>query len=211
MSASSKDILPTQRGWIHDLARAEVVPGAEQVLGLSGSTDPQQLIEESAVAFLTEMRECLGEYCRIFNSYSEASSRFGEVKVYGLAQTPADFMLYRNQVKLLFTNPQAGLVQISFARHARGALAVDGVAHTSGGGSTMESEFARPAELLAQLGPFRDVRWTFQSELVTADQVAKFYFGEFVRVSRDTRRSRTGNQLLLEQIKTLLQEKGLDL
>lgn len=209
MSASSKDILPTQRGWIHDLARAEVVPGAEQALGLAGSADPQQLIEESAVAFLTEMRESLGEYCRIFNSYSEASSRFGEVKVYGLAQTPADFMLYRNQVKLLFTNPQAGLVQISFARHARGALAVDGVAH--GAASGMESEFSRPAELLAQLGPFRDVRWTFQSELVTADQVAKFYFGEFVRVSRDTRRARAGNQLLLEQIKTLLQEKGLDL
>lgn len=207
MTGSFKDILPTQRGWIHDLARAEILPvGSEEALGWSGG-DPQQMIEESTVAFLTEMRECLGEYCRIFNSYSEASSRFGEVKVYGLAQTPSDFMLYRNQVKLLFTNPQPGLIQISFARHVRGALALDGATHGAG----QESDLSKPAELLAQLGPFRDVRWTFQSEPVSADQVAKFYFGEFVRVSRDSNRARSGNQVLLEQIKTLLQEKGLDL
>lgn len=208
MTSSFKDILPSQRGWIHDLARAEVLPvGSEEALGWSGG-DPQQMIEESTVAFLTEMRECLGEYCRIFNSYSEASSRFGEVKVYGLAQTPSDFMLYRNQVKLLFTNPQPGLIQISFARHVRGAMALDGATH---GGAAQESDLFKPAELLAQLGPFREVRWTFQSEPVSPDQVAKFYFGEFVRVSRDSNRARSGNQVLLEQIKTLLQEKGLDL
>ena len=43
------------------------------------------------------------------------------------------------------------------------------------------------------------------------EQVARFYFAEYVRVTRDTRRSRATNQLLLDQIKALLQEKGLDL
>jgi hypothetical protein len=66
-------------------------------------------------------------------------------------------------------------------------------------------------DLLAQVGPFRDVHWTFQGEKVTPEQVAKFYFAEFARATRDTRKSRAGNQLLIDQIKALLQEKGLDL
>jgi hypothetical protein len=66
-------------------------------------------------------------------------------------------------------------------------------------------------DLLAQVGPFRDVLWTFQGEKVSPDQVSKFYFIEFARLTRDNRRSSGKNQLLLDQIKALLQEKGLNL
>jgi hypothetical protein len=67
-------------------------------------------------------------------------------------------------------------------------------------------------ELVAQVGPFRDVYWAYQGEKVQPEQVARFYFAEFIRATRDSRRGRgSSNQVLLDQIKALLQEKGLEL
>ena len=47
--ANYKDLMPTQKGWIHELARAEVHPEAEKLLSLGKSFDPQQLVEESTI------------------------------------------------------------------------------------------------------------------------------------------------------------------
>jgi hypothetical protein len=93
----------------------------------------------------------------------------------------------------------------------RGTLAVDGQVQATTAPAAPAPIAGQTQDLLAQVGPFRDVYWTFQGEKVTPEQVAKFYFAEFVRSTRDTRKSKAGNQLLLDQIKALLQEKGLDL
>jgi hypothetical protein len=206
--ARFKDVLPSsQQGWIHELAKAEIHPEAERLLQLGKSFDPQQLIEESTIDFLMELREHFNEYARLFNGYSEGGGRFQEVKVYNIAQTAADFMVFRNQVKLVVSNAAHGVIQVAFAQHVRGTMAIDGQTP----GTPQASQQPGAQDLLAQVGPFRDIHWTFQGEKVTAEQVAKFYFAEFTRATRDSKRSRAGNQLLLDQIKALLQEKGLDL
>jgi hypothetical protein len=208
--ARFRDVLPSQQGWIHDLAKAEIHPDAERLLQLSAASDPQQIVEESTVEFLTELRDLFQEHARVFNAFSETGQKFQEVKIYNVAQTAADFMLFRNQIKLTVSNPTHGVIQISFAQHTRGlnagAIVVDGQSTTSNPTPASQTQ-----DLLAQIGPFRDVHWTFQGEKVTPFQVAKFYFAEFTRATRDSKRTRGGNQILLEQIKALLQEKGLDL
>lgn len=202
--ATSKDYSsPTQTAWIHDLARAEAHPDAERVLGLGSALDPHQLVEESTIQFLQELRERFNEYARVFNSYSEAGARFAETKIYSVAQTPADFMIFRNQVKLVIANSAHGVIQISFAQHNRAIANFDGANPQSVQGPQAQ-------ELLAQVGPFRDVKWTYQGEKVNPEQIAKFYFAEFVRSTRSAKTSPTKNQLLIEQIKALLQEKGVD-
>jgi hypothetical protein len=206
----SQDGLPSQQGWLHELARAEVHPDAEKLLQLGRSFDPQQLVEESTIDFLTELKEHCTENARLFNAYSENNTRFQDIKVYAVAQTAADFMLFRNQIKLIFSNSVHGVIQISFAQHVRGTFSVDGQGQTQ---QTLQSSplGSQVQELLAQVGPFRDLFWTFQGEKVTPEQVSKFYFAEFAKMTRDTRRSKLGNQLLIDQIKALLQEKGLNL
>lgn len=198
------DTLPGQQGWIHELAKAEIHPEAEKLLQLGKSFDPQQLVEESSIDFLMELREHFNDFARVFNAYSESGGRFQEIKIYSVAQTAADFMIFRNQIKLVVANSAHGVIQLSFAQHVRGTLAVDG---------QMQSQVTagETHEILAQIGPFRDVHWTFQGEKVTPEQVARFYFAEFVRATRENKRTRAGNQALLDQIRTLLQEKGLDL
>ncbi len=201
-----QDLVPSQQGWIHELARAEIHPEAEKILQLGKSFDPQQLVEESTIQFLSELKERFNDYAQALNGYSEGGARFQDVKVYAVAQTAADFMLFRNQVKLIFSNSAHGIIQISFAQHIRGTIAVNGLDPEGSSSSISPSQ-----DLLVQMGPFRNVFWTFQGEKVTPEEVSKFYFIEFIRLTRDSKRSKFGNQLLLDQIKALLQEKGLDL
>jgi len=210
--ARSKDAALTalnNPGWIHELARAEIHPDAERVLQLGRSFDPQQMVEESTIDFLMELREQFNDYARVFNGFSESGGRFQDVKVYSLAQTSADFMVFRNSVKLVVSNNVHGVIQFTFAQHVRTTMSVDGQDSTAAQLNAAVPNQSQ--ELLAQVGPFRDVHWTFQGEKVQPEQVARFYFSEFIRATRDTKRSRVGNQLLLDQIKALLQEKGLDL
>jgi hypothetical protein len=204
--STTKEISQQNTGWIHDLARAEVHPEAERLLGLGQGLDPHQIVEESTILFLQGLRDKFTEYARLFNSYSEAGARFQEIKIYTVAQTAADFMTYRNQVKLVVSNTAHGVISIQFAQHSRSPFQFDGSNPENANRDTLPSQ-----ELLAQLGPFRDVKWTFQGEKVEAEEVARFYFVEFIRSTREKRVQRGSNQLILEQIKALLNEKGIEL
>lgn len=198
--------IPSPQGWIHELARGEVHPEAESLLNLGKSFDPQQLIEENTIEFLNALREQFQNYAKVFNSYSEGSTKFQEIKVYQLAQSPADFMIYRNQVKLVVSNVAHGVINLAFAQHSRSTVAINGQ------NTAVSQPQLQPAQdILVQVGAFRDIRWTFQGEKVSPEQIAKFYFAEFVKVTRENRKSKMGNQILLDQIKALLQQKGLDL
>lgn len=203
--ATAKDFQSQNTGWLHDLARAEVHPEAERLLGLGGGLDPHQLAEESTIQFLMELREKFTEHSRVFNSYSEAGGRFQEVKIFSVAQTPADFMVFRNQIKLVISNSAHGVVTIAFANHNRSAFSFDG--HNPDQG---QAQLPSGQELLANVGPFRDIQWMFQGQEINPDKVAKFYFAEFIRSTREKKASKGQNQMLLEQIRTLLQDKGLD-
>jgi hypothetical protein len=142
--AQFKDHLPTPAtlGWIHDLAKAEIHPEAERLLQLGRSYDPQQLIEESSVEFLTALREQFAEYSRLFNAHSSSGTRYQEIKVYNIAQSAADFMVFRNQVKLVVSNSAHGVIQVAFAQHVRGTMSVDGQSH-----GTSQQPLALPAGL----------------------------------------------------------------
>src|SRR6185437_12911229 len=167
-----EDLVTSQQGWVHELARGEIYPDAEKLFQLDRSFNPQQLVEESTIQFLTELREYFNEYIRVFNGYSESNVKFQEIKIYSIAQTAADFMLFRNQIKLIFSNTAHGIIHISFAQHVRGTLAIDGQNQAS---TEKGSSVGAPAQdLMAQLGPFRDVFWCFQGDRVEAEQVAKF-------------------------------------
>jgi len=204
--AQYRDYLPSQKSWIHDLARAEIHPEGDKMPELARGFDPQQLVEESTVEFLTELRVSFEESVKVFNGYSENGARFPEIKIYGVAQSAADFMLFRNQVKLVIANVAHGIIQFSFSNHSRTAMSFDGLDHAG----SAQAPATKTQELTAQIGPFREIYWTFQNERVKPERVAKFYFAEFAGMTRDQRRSKSNNQALLDQIKTILQEKGLD-
>ncbi len=186
-------------GWIHELARAESSPEAEALFQLNHASAPHQAVEESTVDYLTDLRAFFQEYVRIFNSQSEAGKKYSEIKVFNLTQGAADFMLYRNGIKLIVANTTHGIIQFSYDKHM------------IAGASAPELSIPQGEELLAQLGAFGSVHWMYRSERVESEQVAKHFFGEFTRITREQKRTKPNQKVLLEQIKALLQEQGMDL
>lgn len=200
----STDLLPADMDWVHELAKNELNPEAANIFNTVNQFDPKQIIEESTVEFLESLRELFTVYSRAFNGYSESNNKFSEIKIYGITNTPADFMVFRNNVKLVFANSAHGIINATFTQHIRGDLAVDG---TSGSGQESRKQ---SHDIIAQIGPFFDVTWTYQGEKVNPSRLVKYYFVEFVKASRVARKNSSPNQLLLKQIKALLQDQGID-
>jgi hypothetical protein len=185
-------------GWIHEIARSEASPEAEALQFINRAQAPAQAIEESTVDFLTDLRADFQEYVRIFNSLSEGGKRFAEIKIFNLTQGAADFMLYRNGIKLIVANTTQGVIQIAYDKHV--------VAGGASDLSTPQSE-----ELLAHLGAFGSVYWMYRSERVESEQTSKHFFAEFTRITREQKKARPNQKVLLEQIKALLHEQGMSL
>lgn len=185
-------------GWIHELARAEASPEADALYQINRVSAPEQAIEESTVEFLTDLRAHFQEYVRIFNSLSEAGKKFSEIKIFNLTQGAADFMLYRNGIKLIVANTTQGVIQLSYDKHVVN-------------GTTSDFMIPQAEEILAQLGAFGSVFWMYRSEKVESEQVAKHFFAEFTRITREQKKVRPNQKILLEQIKALLQEQGMSL
>ena len=197
--AISRNILPSEMDWVHELAKNELNPEAANIFNTVNQFDPKQVIEESTIEFLEELRDLFSVFAKAFNGYSEGNSKFSDIKTYGITNTPADFMLFRNNVKLVFANTAHGIINATFTQHTREDLAID------------PSKAQRQSQdIIAQIGPFMDVTWTYQGEKVNPLRLVKYYTVEFVKASRTARKTST-NQLLLKQIKALLQDQGIDL
>jgi hypothetical protein len=207
MANGPQNRLPNDLGWVHELAKSELNPSSPSVFNSNDRFDPKQIVEESTIEFLEELRDLFTIFAKVFNGYSEANSRYSEVRIYGVANTAADFMLFRNNVKLVFSNTAHGIISATFYQHSRGAVAIDGAPVEA---NTMVPGARDNQDIIAQIGPFLDVKWTFQGESVNPEQLVKYYFVEFVKLSRAQKPTST-NQLLLKQIKALLQDKGIDL
>lgn len=197
--AMSRNILPSEMDWVHELAKNELNPEAANIFNTVNQFDPKQVIEESTIEFLEELRDLFSVYAKAFNGYSEGNNKFSDIKTYGITNTPADFMLFRNNVKLVFGNTAHGIINATFTQHTREDLTID------------PSKAQRQSQdIIAQIGPFMDVSWTYQGEKVNPLRLVKYYMVEFVKASRTARKT-SPNQLLLKQIKALLQDQGIDL
>jgi hypothetical protein len=197
--AMSRNILPAEMDWVHELAKNELNPEASNIFNTVNQFDARQVIEECTIEFLEELRELFTVFAKAFNGYSESNAKFSDIKIYGITNTPADFMLFRNNVKLVFANTAHGIINATFTQHNREDLTAD------------PSKAQRQSQdIIAQIGPFMDVSWTYQGEKVNPMRLVKYYMVEFVKASRMARKG-SQNHLLLKQIKALLQDQGIDL
>jgi hypothetical protein len=197
----TKNNITDHLGWISELVKFELSSSSSNTFSSLNTLDPRQAIEESTIDLLEELKDIFTNFARIFNSHSENNSKFSEVKIYNITNTAADFMLFRNNTKLVFANTAHGIINISFQKHQRSSLKVD---------SDNNSIQTSSKDLIAQLGAFNDVIWTFQGEKVDLNKLAKFYFIEFIKHSKEEKKP-SQNELILEQIKALLQDKGINL
>lgn len=162
--------------WIKDLVRAEQKMEESGVVDFGAGFDPQQILLTESVGFLNTLKTTFVEAASSFNQLKGSS--VGRVKIYGISNTHADFMLFRNGFKLIFSLREPGVISIRF--HFVGAGFVQVSAASDNGAKVPAGE---EDLLTARWGAFGDLVWTFQDQPVKVDYMVRYYLTRFIRES----------------------------
>ena len=178
LSTSAAGMRQDRLGWIKELVRAEQRMEESGVIEFGPAFDPAQILLSESVAFMNEMKIAFVDAASAFNQLKGSS--LGRVKIYGIANTHADFMLFRNGFKLIFALREPGAVSVRF--HYVGAgFQPAGAVVTPGAGAVSHS--GEEDLLIARWGAFGDLNWTFQEQPIKTDYLVRYYLTRFIRES----------------------------
>ena len=161
--------------WIKDLVRAEQRMEESGIVDFGAGFDPQQLLVSESIGFLNDLKSAFVEASSTFNQLK--GSAVGRVKIYGINNTQADFMLFRNGYKLIFALKEPGNIGIRF--NYVGANFVTMPAASDDGQKVPTDEDL----IQARWGAFGDLIWTYNEQAIKADYLVRYYLSRFIRES----------------------------
>ena len=161
--------------WIEKLALEELNMEESGVISLSEHLDPRLYLEESSVNFMNNLRDRFEAYINKFNQYRTSAKGIGLVKIFKIANTVNDFMLFRNSLRLVFSRKSTDNITISFLSNGKDIF--------SPRLRNEESLQDQAHEIKAHIGPFNDISWKFRGEDFETDALVRHYLTEFIRLS----------------------------
>lgn len=167
----------TELNWLKELVRFEQDLEESGMVDFSAGFDPNKELIIQSVRFMNDLKEKFVDYASTFNELKGGA--IGGIKIYGISNTQADFMLFRNGYKLIFELDEPGKVCIR-PRH-QGVSIVPGseAAHATNGDTYVKED----DELIATWGPFGEVKWTYKKQQINLDFLVRYYMSKFVRES----------------------------
>ena len=158
--------------WIKDLVLAEQKMEESGVVDLS-ATNPEALLEEQTLDFLKQIKTQFIETAAGFNQLK--GSTLGSIKIYGISNTKADFMLFRNGFKLIFSIRRPGEIEIYYSLIGSHFL------------GPQPQEAARAPQdrdvLRAEWGAFDELKWSYKGLPLRLDRLVRHYFSRVVQES----------------------------
>lgn len=166
----------TELGWLKELVRFEQDLEESGMVDFSAGFDPNKELIIQSVRFMHDLKEQFIDCASAFNELKGGG--VGGIKIYGISNTQADFMLFRNGYKLIFELDEPGKICIR-ARH-QGISIVPGSEATAVKTDTYAKD---DDELIATWGPFGEVKWTYKKQEIQKDFLIRYYISKFVRES----------------------------
>ncbi len=171
VKASGGKFLMKNLEWVKDLVESERRMEETGIIDLSAIPDETRDLEAKTFEFLKRVKESFIEYASAFNNLK--NSTVGGVKIYGISNTIADFMLFRNGYKLLFSVVSPGKIAMTFQTQATQFVPPVNMNHTATTEEVLE----------AQYGPFGEMTWTYRGTHVNPEYLVRYYLSRFVRES----------------------------
>ncbi len=166
--------------WIKDLVRAEEDMEQEGIVDAEMHVDKDRILVTETLRFLQSLKNSFIEAATTFNDLK--SSPVGRIKIYGIAKTHADFMLFRNGYKMIFGLKAPGKISIRFnfigASYIPTARDPEPQIHGSGAQTLMEEHV-----IDSQVGAFGEVEWVFKGHKFALDNLVRHYTSLYVRES----------------------------
>lgn len=161
--------------WIKDLVRAEQEMDEAGMVDITAGFNPDQALAAETIDFLTKLREAFVEYSTAFNQMRGLA--VGGIKIYGISKTEADFMIFRNSFKLIFSSKGPGAISVKFQHQGVGF--VPGTAIVD---KTMDY-LMNEETIEARWGAFNEIIWTHENLPIKLDYLVRHYLSLFIKES----------------------------
>lgn len=169
--------------WIRDLAMIERRLDEDGMFDSVNIFDLERILTQESVNFMLDLRLRFTDLISQFNEVKLTND--GRIKIFQVANTHVDFMLFRSSYKMVFSLREPGRVSIKFNFRAgqyipfQNHLGID----TNNFENKNESELMSEHTLMAKWGPFHEVLWTFRDQNINLDYLVKYYISYFISES----------------------------
>ena len=160
---------PKAKDWIKDLVRTEQDMETKGEISLPSAQPSQKELMEHTLEFMRQLRTAFTTHSALFN---HIKGFLGSLRIYGIANTSADFMLFRNGHKLVFSVKEPGLISVCMKFN-------DPFLVKNSSPATEE-----PADFIkGEWGPFNELKWTYNDQRINIDYLIRYYMTAFVKNS----------------------------
>lgn len=159
------------RSWVKRLVRNEAELIRTGTGDLLGHQDHRKVVDEITQEFMEHLKNEFVSCVDSFNSYRGGAHLPNAVKVFNVSNTANDFILFRNNMKLVISNSSLGVINFSFISR-----------HSNFKGSPVKTQ-REGYDLIAQMFPFNELAWTFHGERINVECVVRYMFTEFIKSS----------------------------
>lgn len=174
------DKMTSRMAWIKDLVKAEEQMEESGVVDMSFGVDNQRTLAIETINFIQKLKNEMIEASNTFNELK--TSPLGRIKIYGIAKTQADFMLFRNGYKMIFSIKQAGVISIRFNFLGPNQY-MPSMPNEIPNANMSSTSLMEEHLMVAKRGPFHDIQWTFQEQQVEFAAMIKYHFSLFIKES----------------------------
>lgn len=165
--------------WIKELVKAEQQMEESGLVDMSFGFDPERVLVTETIQFLLALKTEFVDASASFNELKP--SALGRIKIYGIAKTHADFMLFRNGFKMIFSLKAPGQISVRFN--------FIGTNYIPTPGSPTDSAPAANANVMdenvveARWAAFEELIWTYKGQPVKLEYMVRHYLTQFIRES----------------------------
>jgi len=136
------------------------------VVDFSNTYRKQELLKLHTVEYAQKIQSLFRRELEIFNEARRSAS--SSIQLYKVSKTEADFMLFRNGVKLIVSASQSGRIQFAFNQYL---------------GQVLAPTHAPQMEIEARWGALDQLVWTFKGDKIEAMDLVRYFMTEFVKQS----------------------------
>lgn len=157
--------------WIKELVKAD------DLVDMSFGFNTDKILITESVQFLLELKTEFVDASTQFNELKP--SALGRIKIYGVAKTHADFMLFRNGYKMIFSIKAPGQISVRFNLMGASYIPTPGMPENQ----TNITELMDEHLIEAKWGAFGEIIWTYQNMPIKLEYMVRHYLTQFITES----------------------------
>ena len=167
--------------WIKDLVKAEQQMEESGLVDMSFGFDPERVLVTETIQFLLALKTEFVDSSSTFNELKP--SALGRIKIYGIAKTHADFMLFRNGYKMIFAMKAPGQISVRFNFIGTNYIPTPGSNNNDMGASNANANVMEENIVEARWAAFEELVWMYKGQNVKLEFMVRHYMTQFIRES----------------------------